>query len=76
MPRQLQPSQLLTPVPSDIAISDAIAPLPISEIAHAAGIVRTLDLKGLSTHEWDVTKCVWMNDAAPVRGGSVRQRQG
>jgi len=27
-------------VPSDIAISDAIAPLPISEIAHAAGIVR------------------------------------
>ncbi|KAF1781764.1 P-loop containing nucleoside triphosphate hydrolase [Phytophthora cactorum] len=38
MPRQLQPEQLLTPVPSDIAISDAIAPLPITEIAHAAGI--------------------------------------
>lgn len=40
MPRQLQPEQLLTPVPSDIAISDAIAPLPITQIAQAAGIVR------------------------------------
>lgn len=38
--RPLQPEQLLSPVPSDIAISDAITPLPISEIAHAAGIVR------------------------------------
>lgn len=40
MPRPLTLEQLLTPVPSDIAISDAIAPLPIREIAHAAGIVR------------------------------------
>jgi hypothetical protein len=43
MPHQLQPQQLLTPVPSDIAISDAIAPLPITEIAEAAGIVRIVD---------------------------------
>jgi hypothetical protein len=40
MTRQLQPEQLLRPVPSDIAISDAIAPLPIQQIAAAAGIVR------------------------------------
>ncbi|RLN20199.1 hypothetical protein BBJ28_00002561 [Nothophytophthora sp. Chile5] len=39
MPRPLQPEELLTPVPSDIAISDATTPLPISEIAHAAGIL-------------------------------------
>jgi hypothetical protein len=43
MPRPLTPEQLLTPVPSDIAISDAIAPLPITEIAEAAGIVRIVD---------------------------------
>lgn len=40
--RPLTPEQLLTPVPSDIAISDAITPLPISDIAAAAGIVRGL----------------------------------
>lgn len=39
MAHQLQPHQLLSPVPSDIAISDAQTPLPISEIASAAGIV-------------------------------------
>ena len=39
MPRQLTPEQVLTPVPSDIAISDAIAPAPIMDIAQAAGIV-------------------------------------
>lgn len=38
--RPLQPEQLLSPVPSDIAISDAITPLPISDIARDAGIVR------------------------------------
>lgn len=46
MPRQLQPAQLLTPVPSDIEISDAIAPLPISDIARAAGIVRPACSRG------------------------------
>ncbi|CAI5703319.1 unnamed protein product [Peronospora effusa] len=39
MPRQLKPEQLLTPVPSDITISDAMTPLPITEIAQAAGIL-------------------------------------
>ncbi|CEG38307.1 formate-dihydrofolate ligase [Plasmopara halstedii] len=39
MPRQLKPDQLLTPVPSDIDISDSIVPLHITEIAHAAGIL-------------------------------------
>lgn len=40
--RPLTPEQLLTPVPSDITISDAITPLPIGDIAAAAGIVRGL----------------------------------
>ncbi|GLD99301.1 hypothetical protein PINS_up008019 [Pythium insidiosum] len=31
--------QLLRPVPSDIAISDALPPLPIQDVAAAAGIL-------------------------------------
>ncbi|TYZ64556.1 hypothetical protein PybrP1_008623 [[Pythium] brassicae (nom. inval.)] len=37
--RPLLPEQLLSPVPSDIAISDAITPLPISDVARNAGIL-------------------------------------
>jgi hypothetical protein len=39
MGRPLQENDLKTPVPSDIAISDAIKPLPIHEIASQAGLV-------------------------------------
>ncbi|KAJ0403185.1 hypothetical protein P43SY_005179 [Pythium insidiosum] len=39
MSRPLRPEQLLRPVPSDIAISDALPPLPIQDVAAAAGIL-------------------------------------
>lgn len=41
MYRPLQPAQLLTPVPSDIAIAQAIEAQHITEIAKAAGILDT-----------------------------------
>ena len=37
--RALTADQLLNPVPSDIAVAQSIEPLPISEIAAAAGIL-------------------------------------
>jgi|EP01046_Picozoa_sp_COSAG06_P038499 methylenetetrahydrofolate dehydrogenase (NADP+)/methenyltetrahydrofolate cyclohydrolase/formyltetrahydrofolate synthetase len=37
--RPLTADQLLDPVPSDIAVAQSVAPLPISEIAAAAGIL-------------------------------------
>ncbi|GMF10112.1 unnamed protein product [Phytophthora lilii] len=78
MPRQLQPQQLLTPVPSDIAISDAIAPLPITEIAAAAGIVRqdTFEAAELGADPRAMQRVAVTAAAAARGGGAVRLHQG
>lgn len=57
MSRPLQQEQLLRPVPSDIAISDAIAPLPIQTIASSAGIVGNCIYrwKTLSDYRFEAT---------------------
>lgn len=72
--RPLTPDQLLTPVPSDIAISDAITPLPISDIAAAAGIVRGM-LSGLigfvigALHGWLCTAPLQQSCSLLTRSG-------
>lgn len=37
--RPLKPEEMLTPVPSDIDVAQSIVPLPISQVAAAAGIL-------------------------------------